>query len=288
MEAGLPELAREIERQKPREAEFYIVLGDAWQSTGEHRKAVAAYEQAVRLSPRSVRALRALAGALQDSGESARASEILKRAMQIAPSDPESWYRYGMLDSSSGRTAEAIEKIQKAIALDPSLPEKSRSLAEILVKAGQPDRAQAALRDALRIDPYDDDAWDLAGRLLAEKGKYPKRCTISKERFACVPAPDRIFTIMRWRSPAPIDSMRRRNAPEPRYAPMAILRKPMNCWEGFSRKRQLPEAAREYRRALELRPDLSRAHLRLGNVLAAQGDISGAQGASAPSRQRER
>ena len=27
VEAGLPELAREIEKQKPREAEFYIVLG---------------------------------------------------------------------------------------------------------------------------------------------------------------------------------------------------------------------------------------------------------------------
>ena len=27
------------------------------------------------------------------------------------------------------------------------------------------------MRDALRIDPYDDDAWDLAGRILAEKGE---------------------------------------------------------------------------------------------------------------------
>ena len=51
----------------------------------------------------------------------------------------------------------------------------------------------------------------------------------------------------------------------------------MNCWAVFSRrKRQLPEAAREYRRALALRPDSSRAHLRLGNVLAAQGDVAGA------------
>jgi len=44
----------------------------------------------------------------------------------------------------------------------------------------------------------------------------------------------------------------------------------------FARKRQLPDAAREYRRTLELQPDSSRAHLHLGNVLAAQGDASGA------------
>ena len=68
VEAGLPELAREIEKQKPREAEFYIVLGDAWKNTGKPREAIAAYEQAVRLRPDSVRALRAMAAALQDSG----------------------------------------------------------------------------------------------------------------------------------------------------------------------------------------------------------------------------
>jgi tetratricopeptide (TPR) repeat protein len=44
----------------------------------------------------------------------------------------------------------------------------------------------------------------------------------------------------------------------------------------FARKRQLPDAAREYRRTIELQPDLSRARLRLGNVLAAQGDVAAA------------
>ena len=44
----------------------------------------------------------------------------------------------------------------------------------------------------------------------------------------------------------------------------------------FERKRQLPEAAREYRRAVEARPDFSRAHLRLGTVQAAQGNIADA------------
>jgi len=44
----------------------------------------------------------------------------------------------------------------------------------------------------------------------------------------------------------------------------------------LARKGQLPEAAREYRRTVELRPDSKRAHLRLGNILAAQGDVAGA------------
>jgi len=44
----------------------------------------------------------------------------------------------------------------------------------------------------------------------------------------------------------------------------------------FARKRQLPEAAREYWRTVELRPGSGSAHLHLGNVLAAQGDAAGA------------
>jgi Tfp pilus assembly protein PilF len=44
----------------------------------------------------------------------------------------------------------------------------------------------------------------------------------------------------------------------------------------FAGKRQLAEAAREYRRAIELRPDFGQAHLDLARVLNAQGDRAGA------------
>ncbi len=38
-----------------------------------------------------------------------------------------------------------------------------------------------------------------------------------------------------------------------------------------ARKKELPEAAREYSAALALKPDLARVQLRLGTVLAAAG-----------------
>ena len=44
----------------------------------------------------------------------------------------------------------------------------------------------------------------------------------------------------------------------------------------LARKRQLPEAAQEYREALRLNPGFDRAHLDLASVLAAQGDMPGA------------
>ena len=277
LESGLPELAREIEKQKPLEAEFYIVLGDGWRSVGEHRKAASAYEQAVGLNPRSPRALRALATALQDSGESSRAGQILERAIRISPSDPESWYQYGLLDSRSGRSAAAIEKMQKAIALDPTLPEKPVSLARILAQAGQPDRAQAALRDALRINPYDEDAWDLAGRILAEKGENAEAMYDFERAIRLRPgsAPHLYdYALALARADRFVEAQQRAEAAVRANPGLADAHELLGGL--FVRRQQWPEAAREYRRTLELRPDSSRAHLRLGNVLAAQGDIPGA------------
>ena len=177
-----------------------------------------------------------------------------------------------MLDSSLGRIAEAIEKIQKAIALDPSLPEKSRRLAEILLKAGQRDRAQAALRDALRIDPYDDDAWDLAGRILAEKGEIAEAMYDFERAIRLRPgsAPHLYDYALALARADRFDEAQERVE--------AALRADANLAEAhellggiFERKRQWADAAREYRRVLELQPDLSRVQLRLENVLRQPG-----------------
>jgi tetratricopeptide (TPR) repeat protein len=276
-QAGLPVLAQEIARQKPRESEFYIVLGDAWLGAGKNREAVTAYEQAVQLAPDSARTLRSLAAALSAAGDFARAAEMLNRALRIAPSDPITWYRYGLLDSASGHSAEAIEKIRKAIELDPTLPEQSTALAGILAKAGQTDRAQEALRDALRTDPYDDAAWDLAGRVLTQKGEMAEAFYDFERAIRLRPgyAPhlyDFALALVRGDR---FDEAQQRAEQAVRADPK--LADGYELLGGlYARKRQLPEAAQAYRQCLALQPDSSRAHLRLGNVLAAQGDLAGA------------
>ena len=275
--AGLPQLAHEIERQKPRESEFYIVLGDGWRNTGKKTEAVAAYQEAVRLNPRSVRGLRALAGALLDAGQPALAADALQKAIQLAPADPETWYRFGILDSTVGRISGALDKIRKAIALDPTLPEKSRRLAEILAIAGKPEDAQLALRDALRIDPYDDDAWDLAARIFIEKGQVAEAIFHFERAIRLRPT----SALHLYDYALALARVNRFDEAEQRAE--AALRADPNSAEAhellgglFERKPQLPEAAREYQRALALRPEVARLHLRLGNVLALQGKAADA------------
>jgi len=277
VEAGLPVLAREVALQKPSDAEFYAVLGEGWQKVGKLPEAVAAYEQALRLRPASVSLLRSLAECLSADGQVAHAAEILNRAVQIAPADPVTWYRYGMLDFHAGRPADAAAKIRKAIAIDPSLPEQSRSLAEVLIRSGQPDSALASIRDALRTDPYDDGAWDLSGRLLSEKGEVPEALYDFEKavRLRSGYGPHLYDFAL-----ALVRADRFDQAQQPAEAAVQADPNRAEAHELlgglFARKRQLPEAAREYRRTLELRPDSTRAHFLLGNVLAAQGDVSSA------------
>jgi len=273
----LPPFASEMARQKPREPEFYIVLGNAWSAAGKPAQAVVAYEQAARLTPDSARVLRSLAMGLSAAGQATRAEAIFKRALAIGPSDPITWYRYGLFESASGHAAEAVEKIRKAIELDPSLPEQHTSLADILAKSGQTEAATAAVRDALRADPYDDAAWDIAGRVLTEKSEMAEafydftRTTRLRPTYAPY-LYDFALALIRGDR---FDEAQQRAEEAVRADPnLADAHELLGSL--FARKRQLAEAVREYQRCLELRPESSRAHLKLANVLAAQGDIAGA------------
>jgi tetratricopeptide (TPR) repeat protein len=260
LETGLPQLEREITRQKPTDGQFFIALGDALRSAGNAKEAVTAYEQALRLKPNSLSALRSLADALAAAGQRARAEETLKRAVQITPTDPEAWYQYGLLDSDP-------VKIEKAIALDPSLPEKSRKLGEIFLKRGDVNRADAALKDALRIDPWDEDAWDLAGRVHAEKGETAE-AMVDFERAVRLRPGSAVY--LYDYALALARANRFDEAEERIHAALRADEKTAEAHELLGRllerKRQWMDSLKEYKRALELRPDLDRVRVRLTNV----------------------
>jgi predicted CXXCH cytochrome family protein len=255
--AGLPELVRLIDEIKPPEAEFYMVLGDGWKSLGKPPEAAAAYRLALQIQPDSARAMRALAEV-----DRPHAEQILAHAVQIAPNDAESWFRYGVLTSSA-------ERIQKAIALDPWLPDQSRRLAELT-------HAEPALKDALRTDPFDDAAWDLGGRIMAEKGAYAEAFFDFERAIKLRPAGRYLYDYG-------LALVRADRFDDAQTAAEMAVRADADLVEAHEllgglhmRKKEWPEAAREYAAALALKPDLARVQLRLGTVLAAEGDKDGA------------
>jgi len=277
LEKGSPELAQEIARVRPREAEFYMALGDAWQNGGKARDAADAYEHALRLRPDFPRGLVELAGALKASKQLPRAAETLKRAIQVAPGNAPAWFQSGAVDYALGRTAEAVEKMEKAIALDPDLSGGHTGLAEILWRTGKIDRAEEELRKALRLDPYDATAYDLMGRVLAGKSQTAEALFDFERATRLRPgyAPHLYDYALELSAVNRLD--------DAQASVEAALRADSDMAEAhallgglIAGKRQLPEAAREYTEAIRLNPGFARAHLDLARVLAAQGDMPGA------------
>jgi len=277
IEQGLANLAPEIARIRPGNSEFYMVLGDSWQSIGKPQEAVPAYEQALRLRPDFPRGLLNLASALKGTGQLPRAEETLKRALAVAPSNPAVWLQSGGIDFALGRIDGAIAKMEKAIALDPELPGEHAGLAELLIATGQTDRALVALQEALRIDPYDGTAYDLRGRALAAKGELAEslynfeKATRLRPGYAPHLYDYGLALLSLNRFDEAQASAEAAVQADPKMAePHALL------GGLLARKRQLPEAAREYSEALRLQPGFDRVHLDLASVLASQGDMPGA------------
>jgi predicted CXXCH cytochrome family protein len=277
LQKGVLELAREVDRVQPREAQFYMVLGDAWQSSGKPQEAVGAYEDALRLRPDSVHGLLALAGALKASGQVSLAANKLDQAIRMFPSDASAWFQAGALDYSLGRTLEAISKMEKALALDPDLAGGHRGLGELLWRTGQIDRSESELRLALDVDPYDAEAYDLMGRVLAGKSQMAEALFDFEKATKLGPR----------HAPYLYDyalALTGVNRPDDAQTPVeAAVHADPNMAEAhellgglLAGKRLLSEAAHEYAEAIRLKPDFARAHLDLARVLVAQGDTAGA------------
>ena len=277
LRSGVAELARLIALQPPREAEWYVQLGEAWLADGSPAKAVAAFEAALRLKPGTIRILQLLAKGWQASGQLSRSDELLQQAIQIDASDARSWYQSSALALALGRTGEAVKKMEKAIALDPDLPGGYTTMAAIQASSGQKDRAEAALREALRIDPYDAAAWDLAGRALAEKRQFPEALFDFEIALRYRPdfAPylyDYALTLFsNGQFERAQESAERAARADPKIAETHALLGGL-----LARKRELAAAVKEYKEAIRLRPDFARPVLDLASVYAAQGDMQGA------------
>ena len=159
------QLEAAIGQWRPKRAEFYLELGDAWRDQGQFAKAVGPYEHALALKPASPLVMRRLAGALRDSGQTTRASEVLRQASSAAPEDAQVWYDLGLLNSD-------LAALQKAAELDPDLAEAQNTLGAVLAETGTTDRAEVALRAALRIRPAYGDAHANLANLLAARDDF--------------------------------------------------------------------------------------------------------------------
>lgn len=274
---GIPRLQAELELQRPKNAEFYVALGNAWQQAGKPDQAVIAFEQAANLKPGSARELRFLGIALQDSGQARRAKETLERAVKLDPGDAVSWYLMALLDFGQRDFKEAVNKSQRAVMIDPDLLDARNSLGAALVSLGELAKAETVFREALRINPYFSAAHGNIARLLAAQGDLPQ----AEQHYAKAVKLGAGLAQDHYEYALTLVRLARFDEALPHAEQATLLSKEMVdarvLFGGLlARAGKMDEARAEYEAALRVRPEDGRAHLDLARVLAAQGDRDGA------------
>jgi TolB-like protein len=146
----------------------------------DYRKAVAYFDEAIRLDPDYALAYAerseawTLIGDLSGQGKTAwpRAREDAEKAVAIAPTLAEAhaalgWVRF----FAEWKFAEGLSELKRAKELSPANPTANDLLARVVVYLGKPDEAEKQARQAVELDPLAHQAQNNLARVLFFEGK---------------------------------------------------------------------------------------------------------------------
>jgi predicted CXXCH cytochrome family protein len=277
LEDGIRRLSAAIEKHRPRNAEFYLLLADAWRKAGRLEKALGRYEEALRHDPTLIAARVQWGAALRLAGHPDRAAEVLQQALQAAPDRAGAWYELGLARLDQNRAEEAAAALEHAVAIDPDMAEAHNTLAGLWLARGDTAKAEAWVREAIRIWPEFADAHKNLGTLLSARDDLPQACYHLETALRLEPR----LTAARYHYGLALARMRRFDAAQKQIE--TVLRDDPKHAEAhqvlgalLAGKGRHTAATAEYRAALGLRPDFGRALVGLAQVLASTGDAAGA------------
>src|SRR5581483_5685775 len=265
---GIRRLRAAIEREQPREAEFYHELATAYSMAGQAGAALPYYETALRLKPAlgSARvgyaqaliaagrtsdaiaalmpasdgaSLNALGAAYVSAGQPKPAAEALRHALRADADLTEAWINLGNALARLNDPAEAVEALQNAIRLRPGSVAAHNNLASILDARGDFAEARYHFERAIRIDPADAVSRYNFGRALIGRKLYAE-------------AEDQLKSALRL---------------NPSMAEAAV-----SLGLALEGSGQSERGIAAYRAAIRIRPDLIAAHFNLALALIRRGE----------------
>jgi tetratricopeptide (TPR) repeat protein len=206
-------------------------------------------------SPESLRQVNAgLEAERENRFESAIAA--FSRATELAPSEPNGFVYLGRARMESGQYAEAVTPLRRALELDAENLTAHQLLGYALLAQGYAAEAIPHLervhdRGALGIAQIETDQLnDAVANLLAALARSPND-------------PDLLYYLSRASG---MLSTKASNLLIERL-PNSARAHQLNA-QNYVALRQMPQAEKEYKQALALRPDVPELHLELGNVYA--------------------
>jgi tetratricopeptide (TPR) repeat protein len=128
----------DVVAKSPGKSRPHNYLGIVYGSMGDSARAMAEFQEALRLAPWSCDALLNLAGMYRKGGDRGAALRLYQKAVLVAPERAIAHSDLGAMYMVLGRLAEAQRELDLALRLDPRLPEALANAARLRARLAAP------------------------------------------------------------------------------------------------------------------------------------------------------
>jgi tetratricopeptide (TPR) repeat protein/tRNA A-37 threonylcarbamoyl transferase component Bud32 len=160
--------------EEPATAPDYIARGKAHFNRGEHARAIADFDAAVRLDPKNVKAYFNRGYTYRKMGAYSRAIADFDAAIRLDPGLAKAYYNRGNAHHARGDYARAIADFGEAIRLDPNNAQAYNNRGYAHASRREYDRAVADYGEAIRLDPGLARAYSDRGFAHHARGEYDR------------------------------------------------------------------------------------------------------------------
>jgi tetratricopeptide (TPR) repeat protein len=153
--------------------DFYRLSDAAWDLSkkGRSEEAIAAWNEALKLSPESDKAHNNVGLLLVGVGRFEEAIPHFEKTLKVNPEYPAAHSNLGAALAGIGKFDDALAEFKKAVTVDPDSAEANNNLGRALARTGNLDEAIVHFQKALEVAPGSAPVRNNYGLALAKQGK---------------------------------------------------------------------------------------------------------------------
>jgi tetratricopeptide (TPR) repeat protein len=161
-------------RLNPQYAKAYNNRGLAYEKKGELEKAIADYNEAIRLNPDFAAAYNHRGNVYQKKGDLEKAIRDYDEAIRLNPNFAVAYNNRGIAYENKGELEKAIMDFDQAIRLDPNFADAYNNCGIVHQKKGELEKAILFYDEAIRLNPQFAKAYNNRGNAHQRKSELEK------------------------------------------------------------------------------------------------------------------
>lgn len=175
--------ATRLIESKPNDPDAYIVRANAYDEKGEFEKAIADYNQALKLEPRSVLAYLNRGLAYSNHGDQSQALADYTKVIELDPKNARAYHDRANIYDDAGKFESALSDYSKAIEIQPDYLLAYLNRAVAYYRQTNWTKALADLNKVIELDAEFAGAYEGRAQIYEKVGE-PAKALADRRRFA--------------------------------------------------------------------------------------------------------